>query len=78
MPGSRIAKHGRSKEKWSDCKLIVSGPVVNQAGFIKYSGLWDGNISDPATMGDMIRNLREKTSLATSRAIVVMDAGIAT
>ena len=78
MPGSRIAKHGRSKEKRSDCKLIVLGLVVNQAGFIKYSGLLEGNISDPATMGDMVRNLREKTSLATSRAIVVMDAGIAT
>lgn len=78
MPGSRIAKHGRSKEKRSDCKLIVLGLVVNQAGFIKYSSLLEGNISDAATMEGMVRGLREKTSLATNRAIVVMDAGIAT
>lgn len=45
MPGSQIAKHGRSKEKRSDCKLIVLGLVVNQAGFIKYSSLLEGNIS---------------------------------
>ena len=42
--GSKLAKHGRSKEKRSDAKLIVLALVVNPEGFIKYSSIMEGNM----------------------------------
>ncbi len=78
MAGSKIAKHGRSKEKRSDCKLIVLAVVINPQGFIKHSSLLEGNIADPQTLKQVVIDLRAKTTIAQQRAIVVMDAGIAT
>jgi hypothetical protein len=78
MENSRIAKFGRSKEKRNDAKLIVLGLVVNPEGFIKYSSILEGNVSDCSTLAGMINELRLKTSTSATKAIVVMDAGIAT
>jgi hypothetical protein len=78
MVKSRIAKFGRSKEKRSDARLIALGLVVNPEGFIKYSSLLEGNVSDCSTLSGMIDELRLKTSSSAGKAIVVMDAGIAT
>ena len=78
MINSRTAKFGRSKEKRSDAKLIVLALVVNPEGFIKYSSIPEGNVSDSSTLEGMINELRLKTSSGPKRAIVVMDAGIAT
>jgi transposase len=50
MTGSQIAKFGRSKEKRSDARLIVLALVVNPEGFIKYSSILEGNVSDSATL----------------------------
>ncbi len=74
---SKLAKYGRSKEKRSDCKLVVLALVVNVEGFIKYSNIFEGNTSDNATLPRIIDNLRSQTS-EEKRAIVVIDAGIAT
>lgn len=76
--GSVLAKFGRSKEKRSDAKLVVLALVVNPEGFIKYSAILEGNISDPATLEAMIEKLRIKTSSSSNKALIVMDAGIAT
>lgn len=76
--GSKLAKFGRSKEKRSDAKLVVLALVVNPEGFIKYSAILEGNMSDPATLEAMIEKLRVKTSISTKKALIVMDAGIAT
>jgi len=76
--GSKLAKFGRSKEKRSDAKLVVLALVVNPEGFIKYSAILEGNMSDPATLEAMIENLRLKTSSSAKKALIVMDAGIAT
>ncbi len=76
--GSALAKFGRSKEKRSDAKLVVLALVVNPEGFIKYSAILQGNMSDPATLESMIENLRVKTSGSAKKALIVMDAGIAT
>lgn len=76
--GSLLARHGRSKEKRSDCPLVALALVVNVEGFIKYSRIYSGNISDPATMGETVDHLRVSTSQSSKRAIVVIDAGIAT
>lgn len=74
---SKIAKFGRSKEKRSDCKLVVLAMVVNVEGFIKYSNIFEGNMSDSESLPKIIDNLRLQTS-EEKRAVVVIDAGIAT
>lgn len=74
---SNLAQFGRSKEKRSDCKLVVLALVVNVEGFIKYSNIFEGNTTDNTTLPQIIDNLRIQTS-AEKRAIVVIDAGIAT
>lgn len=75
---SKLAKFGRSKEKRNDSKLIVLALVVNPEGFLKYSNIFEGNTSDSSTLPSIIEKLRVKTSDNAPRAIVVIDAGIAT
>lgn len=75
---SRIAKFGRSKEKRNDARLVVMAVVVNPEGFIKYSSIYEGNKADCKTLGDMIDKLRLATSSIGQKALVVIDAGIAT
>ena len=67
------AKHGRSKEKRSDCPLVTLGLVLDVSGFPKRSRLFSGNVSEESTLETMLENLG-----ATSGTTVVMDAGIAT
>jgi len=76
--GSQLAQYGRSKEKRSDAKLVVLALVVNPEGFIKYSSILEGNMADSKTLEGMINKLRIKTSSSASKALVVIDAGIAT
>ena len=76
--GSELAKYGRSKEKRSDAKLVVLALVVNPEGFIKYSSILEGNMADSRTLEGMIDKLRIKTSCSAKKALVVIDAGIAT
>lgn len=75
---SKLAKFGRSKEKRSDAKLIVLALVINTEGFIKYSNVFEGNTSDNTTLPRIIEKLRIKTSTSAQRALIVLDAGIAT
>jgi hypothetical protein len=75
---SSLAAYGRSKEKRNDCPLLVLSLVVNVEGFIKYSAIFKGNMSDCKALGDIVDNLRTVTSTNEKRAIVVIDAGIAT
>ena len=74
---STLAQFGRSKEKRSDCKLVVLAMVVNLEGFIKYSNIFEGNTADCNSLPKIIDNLRTQTS-SEKRAIVVIDAGIST
>jgi hypothetical protein len=74
---SKLAHFGRSKEKRSDCKLVVLAMVVNLEGFIKYSNIFEGNTSDSDSLPMIIDKLRAQTS-TEKRAVVVLDAGIAT
>jgi transposase len=73
---SRIAKYGRSKEKRNDAKLVVLALVVNIYGFIKYSCIHEGNMSDSANLSAVIDKLSRCTN--AQHPVVVMDAGIAT
>jgi transposase len=78
MRGSRLAKFGRSKEKRSDARLIVLALVVNREGFLKYSNVFEGNMSDSKTLETVIETLGRHTSYSNRKPVVVMDAGIAT
>jgi hypothetical protein len=75
---SQLAQFGRSKEKRSDARLVVLGLVVNPEGFIKYSSILEGNMTDSKTLEGMINKLRVKTTSSSNKALVVIDAGIAT
>lgn len=73
---STLAKYGRSKEKRSDCKLVVLALVVNIYGFIKHSSVHEGNFSDCKDIEKVIDSLDYATR--TNKPVVVLDAGIAT
>lgn len=80
--GSAKAKFGRSKEKRSDCKLLVLALCINTEGFIRYSSILAGNTADPDSLPNMIDTLSSKTRVPASngsqKTLVVIDAGIAT
>jgi transposase len=76
--GSKIAKFGRSKEKRSDAKLVSLALVTNGEGFVKYSKIYEGNISEPSTLAATIDSLSANTSQGSRKPVVVIDAGIAT
>ena len=78
MRGSRLAKFGRSKEKRSDARLVVLALVINREGFLKYSNIFEGNMTDSKTLGTVVEALSRQTSFSGRKPIVVMDAGIAT
>lgn len=76
--GSKVAKHGRSKEKRSDCPLITLSLTIDEEGFPKQSKIWEGNVSEPDTLKDILKGLKEDKSLFSNEKTIVMDAGIAT
>lgn len=71
---STIAKHGRSKEKRSDCKLATLALVVDSEGFPKRSKILEGNISESKTLKLFLKDIK----LMGLSKTIVMDAGIAT
>jgi len=54
------AKHGRSKEKRSDCPLVTLGLVLDGSGFPKKSQILAGNTSEPGTLATMLKHLERK------------------
>jgi len=78
MLKSKIAKFGRSKEKRSDARIVVLAVVINREGFLKYSNIFAGNMTDCKTLGTIIDALSKQTSFTNRKPIVVIDAGIAT
>ena len=75
---SQKARFGRSKEKRSDCRLLVLALCINKEGFIRYSSVLEGNMSDPKSLPDMAEKLIRKTGMPGGRSLVVIDAGIST
>ncbi|NTW33789.1 MAG: IS1634 family transposase [Bacteroidetes bacterium] len=78
MQGSKKAKFGRSKEKRSDARIIVLAVVVNSEGFLKYSNIFEGNMTDCKTLEMVILHLSQQTSFTSRKPIIVIDAGIGT
>ena len=78
---SKKAQFGRSKEKRSDCKLLVLALCINKEGFIRYSSILAGNTADPNSLPDMVDTLNAKTRVPNDpkdKVLVCLDAGIAT
>ena len=78
--GSAKAKFGRSKEKRSDCRLLVLALAINTEGFIRYSSILAGNTADPKALPDMVDNIIAKNPVSADpdeKVLVVIDAGIA-
>lgn len=68
------AQYGRSKEKRSDCPLVTLGIVLDEYGFAKGSEIFNGNVSEPKTLKQMLKKLEKKCD---SKPTIVLDAGIA-
>lgn len=69
------AKKGRSKEKRSDSPLVTLGLSLNSSGFPLKSDIYEGNVSEPKTLKEIINNLKRSFS---EKPVIVLDAGIAT
>ncbi len=73
--GSEYAKFGRSKEKRNDARIISLALVVNVFGFVKYSKIYAGNISDGSTLERTIDDLESRRIDKTGKPVIAMDAG---
>jgi len=73
------ARYGRSKEKRSDCLLLTLGLVLDVQGFPKKSRIYEGNISEPKTLEQMIKGLSigKCGQDPLLMPMIVLDAGIA-
>ena len=71
--GNTKARHGRSKEKRTDCPLVTLGLVLDGSGFVRRSQTFAGNVAEGTTLAGMLTGL-----MAPAGAMVIMDAGIAT
>ncbi len=70
--GNDYGAYGHSKEKRKDCKLVTLALVLDASGFPKKSHIFKGNIAEAGTLQSMLEKISNK------KAVVVMDAGIAT
>ena len=73
---NKKAHLGRSKEKRNDSVLVTLGLVLDADGFPKRSNVFDGNVSEPKTLENMIKGLSAYKPLV--KPTIVLDAGIAT
>jgi transposase len=77
--GSKKAKHGKSKDKRDDRVLIALALTVDEQGFPKHSKVYEGNVSEPGTLEEILYDLSKSQSAGfQSDKTVVIDAGIAT
>ena len=70
------ARYGKSKERRNDCPLVTLGLVLDMDGFAKKSRIYEGSISEPKTLEEMIKGLSDEHRLF--KPTIVLDAGIAT
>ena len=78
MHGSKKAKFGRSKQKRNDRRLIGLALAIDSLGFVRYSKIYKGNVSEPETFKAMLDDVATQLYTKGEKPVVVMDAGIAT
>jgi hypothetical protein len=52
-----LAARGHSKEKRTDCPLVTLALVLDSSGFPRRSHVYEGNVSEPITLAEMLRDL---------------------
>jgi len=52
--------------------------AIDNQGFVRYSQLYPGNISESSTIDAMLKAVEDKLNFGEEKPIVVMDAGIST
>lgn len=72
---SKYAKFGRSKEKRTDARIISLALVINVFGFVRYSKIYAGNISDGSTLEKTIDDLEARRINKLAKPIIALDAG---
>ena len=78
MGSSNRAKFGRSKQKRSDCRLISLALTIDSLGFVRGSQFWDGNVSEPKTLQEMLGYIDKQFDSAKEKPLLVFDAGLST
>lgn len=76
-----LAHYGHSKEKRYDCTLVSLALLVDDRGMPIYSRIYPGNQSEPETLSDVLKSIKDLLKLGLFREdspTVVMDRGIAT
>lgn len=84
------ARRGRSKQKRNDRPQLTLGLVIDEMGFPKLSKIFQGNVSEPDTLKEILKDLqathdvspsaakqKDKEQKAKKNRTVVLDAGIA-
>jgi len=76
MLGNSQARHGYSRDKRPDCKQVLIGLVLGQEGFPKAHEVFDGNLQDRKTVGEMLDVLKARANVKEGSTVVV-DRGMA-
>jgi transposase len=50
---------GHSKEKRTDCPLVTLALVLDSSGFPRRSHVYEGNVSEPITLAEMLQELEK-------------------
>ena len=74
---SKIAKPGRSKERRNDRPLVTLALTVDSDGFPKQSRIFEGNVSEPGTLEDVLNKLTGVNDVFCIEKTIALDAGIA-
>jgi len=72
--GESIGQNGHSKDHRPDCKQMVVGAVLDNAGRPICCELWPGNTTDVKTLIPIVDRLRERFSI--TRICIVADRGM--
>lgn len=72
---SKKAKPGKSKERRNDSPLVTLALTVDSQGFPKKSKIYEGNISEPGTLENILTEISQQEK--TFDNTIVIDAGIA-
>ena len=80
--GNELARRGKSKQKRNGSPLVSLGMVVDSKGFPIISRVYEGNIGEPTTLKDILKDLdlldEKQDTFSFVKPTVVMDRGIAT
>ena len=71
------AKRGYSRDHRGDCKQVVVGMVLDEAGFPKATEIYEGNSPDKGTLQSMLEGLQRRVGKREQAPTVVMDRGVA-